>query len=287
MLSVVIFSKDRAMQCDVLLHSIYKYLNIDSKITILWTASDNKYSAGYSRLIDLHKNNVMFVRESNFYNDVINLLDVGSHIPYTLYFADDYFMIRPFAYDYIFKEFESNEQILGLNLRMGKNIVSNYYLGNDELKIFFHKESTVDRYLIKNNNIEPIEFSDNNTYSWRGKDKSSWGYSMSVVGQVYRTKDLLSISQKLKYVTNPNMFEEALIKNTLSKEFLICPDKHVIIEVCLNLVNDTHTDNPHGQISTKLLNEKWLEEYRIKPECFYKLKGNSKRFINVDLELMK
>ena len=285
MLSVIIFSKDRAMQCDVLLHSIYKHLNIDSKIVVLWTASDNKYSAGYSRLIDLHKDNVMFVRESNFYNDVLNLLDVSSHIPYTLYFADDYFMIRPFTYDHIFKEFENNEQILGLNLRMGKNIVSNYYLGNGELDIFFHKESEVDRYLIKNNNIEPIEFI-GNMYRWRGQDITSWGYSMSSVGQVYRTKDLLSISRKLKYVTNPNMFEEALIQNALNKEFLICPNENAIIEICLNLVNTTHI-NPHGLISAEFLNDKWLEGYRIFSECLFRLKGNSKRVINVELELIK
>ena len=82
------------------------------------------------------------------------------------------------------------------------------------------------------------------------------------------------------------MFEEALIKNTLNKEFLVCPDEHVIIEVCLNLVNDTHV-NPHGVISAKLLNDKWLEGYRIDEECFFQLKGNSKRFIHIDIELIK
>jgi len=286
MLDIIIFSKDRAMQCDAALRSIYRYFDIDKKISILWTASNIEYADGYSRLIDIYGDNVVFVKESSFLADLLNLLNTG--LPYTLFFTDDSLVIRPFTYDHIFKEFENNEQILGLNLRVGKNIVDNYCLENIELDKFFNRNSGIINHLLDVNNMEPIKFI-NNTYTWRDKNNLTWGYSMAAAGQIYRTKDLLGNPPNLRVhsITSPNALEDALMLHPLNKEFLICPDEHVIIEICINEVVTTHAGNPHGNISTKYLNDKWLEGFKIDDECFFQLKGNSKRFLDVNLKFIR
>ena len=286
MLSVIIFSKDRAMQCDAALCSIYKYFDIDKKISVLWTASNSEYASGYSRLIDIHKDNAVFVEESSFLADLLSLLRTA--LPYTLFFTDDSLVIRPFTYDSVFKEFETNDQVLGLNLRVGKNIIDNYNLEDLELDKFFDKSSRIITHLLSVNNMESIEFT-NNMYTWRDKNILTWGYSMAAAGQIYRTKDLLGepLSLHKRYIVNPNTFEDALMAFPLDKKFLICQDENVIIEVCINEVITTHAGNPHGTISTKYLNDKWLEGFKIDEECFFQLKGNSKRFLDVELKFIR
>lgn len=68
MIDCLVFSKDRAAQLDLLLHSIRRHApNLYSSLTVLYTGSSADYLRGYQVCIDEHtRPGVMFVRESSF-----------------------------------------------------------------------------------------------------------------------------------------------------------------------------------------------------------------------------
>lgn len=72
MITVIIFSKDRACQLDLLLRSMEKNLR-DFECCILYTYSDENFNTGYKKLINKfsHHN---FVLESNFRDDTIRMM---------------------------------------------------------------------------------------------------------------------------------------------------------------------------------------------------------------------
>src|SRR3990170_6252117 len=108
-INTIIFSKNRACQLELLLHS----LNIPA--TVLYTHSP-EFKAGYSQVKKMYTA-VKFVRETDFRKQLIDLVTRGGK--YVLFLVDDDVMIRPFAKNCReFKEFKRNSKILCLSLRL-------------------------------------------------------------------------------------------------------------------------------------------------------------------------
>ena len=66
----------------------------------------------------------------------------------------------------------------------------------------------------------------------------------------------------------------------LQQDLMICSKETKIIELPVNIVNDTHTTNIHGNTSTEFLNDKWLDGYRIKEPSNFNLEYQ--RFPNTE-----
>jgi hypothetical protein len=114
-LTTIIFSKNRACQCEILLRS----LNLKS--TVIYT-HDEEYKQGYVKLRSLYPE-VDFIEEVNFKNDIINNLG-----DYTMFLCDDDIMLESFDVNCKeFKIFQNNEEIVCLSIRL-----ASYYKGTPE-----------------------------------------------------------------------------------------------------------------------------------------------------------
>lgn len=106
-ISTIIFSKNRACQLELLLHSL------DLSATVLYTC-DPEFQSGYDKLFEMYPE-VVFLRETDFHNQVISLIQR----PYILFLVDDDFMLEPFTEDCPeFTEFKQNTDLISLSLRL-------------------------------------------------------------------------------------------------------------------------------------------------------------------------
>jgi len=239
MLNIIIFSKDRACQLDLLLRSIkllWKEWS-DHIINILWTASTSEFKKGYLKLISEHTN-INFKQENNFRNDLINIFDLEK--PYSVFFVDDQVFKEPFSLNCSeFKEFKENDDIITLSLRLYPGIKYCYPAKMDS---------------------PPPQFIKNYKWHWFGL-KGDWGYPASVDGHIIRTKDIAPTIYNAQY-THPNNFEDRLVKTMPFRPLMACFEKSIVVNNPINKVGH-YPANKCGTITAESLNEKYLNGERI------------------------
>jgi hypothetical protein len=207
LLNVIIFSKDRAMQLDLLLKSILLNFNVeDYKLNILYKASNDEYNRGYNMIRDLYPQ-FSYKREENFKSDLMSLFNDSE---YTVFLTDD---------DIIYQSFKLNKDELHnifmltdamcFSLRLGLNTKHCYTMQKlNDLKNFKRHEFYHDTDL-----IEPV-------ISWKVKDGTNdYAYPMSVDGHIFKTTFIKEISNFLEY-SNPIMFE-AMLSNITNSNIVI------------------------------------------------------------------
>jgi hypothetical protein len=238
-MNIIIFSKDRACQLDLLLNSMQKLFRENSHYEpiVLYTTSDVHYKYGYQQLKKQYKN-VKFIKERSFKINLINNIDQDKE--YTVFFVDDNVWKEPFSINsnqlLLMKE---DPDILCLSLRLDPNL-SYCYTHNSKMK--------------------PPEFDQNLCWNWAGEEYD-FGYPMSLDGHIFRTKEILTLISKLQY-TNPNSLEGKLSEVPLKNEKMMCLKKAPIFNLPINKVQK-HNTNRHGNVSAKYLNERFLLGYRI------------------------
>ena len=99
MLNIIIFSKDRACQLELLLRSMKLYFAEFSqhKINILYTYSNDSFKKGYEKLFKIHNDtNINYIRETAKFKEHVVLL-LNQDNPYTILFVDDVVFKNPFT----------------------------------------------------------------------------------------------------------------------------------------------------------------------------------------------
>ena len=95
---VLIFSKDRAAQLDLLLSSIERYApNLYRSLTVLWTVSGADYLRGYHRCRGYHRWNLRLLwwQQGDFHADVHGWLDAAGPLVSFLVDDDVFYRIPP------------------------------------------------------------------------------------------------------------------------------------------------------------------------------------------------
>lgn len=267
-MNVVIFSKDRALQLDLLLRSMeknfYKYYN--QNVTVIFRASNDEYIAGYRKLIkkwgrkDKGTGVVTWANEeqSSFKEVTVSAIDPSKM--FTMFLVDDIVFTNSFTMnDEEFKILQNDEDVLGLSLRL------------DPKKTYC--------YAIDQTMQVPESHSDGFfCYPWQGKD-GDFGYPMSVDGTVFRTKEILPLVAKFNY-WNPNTFESVLSQNPIEHPFLLTYSKAKLVNIPANRTQDTfknrHANLEEAQLSK--LNEQYLQGMEIDLEPFQGLETPSVHF---------
>jgi hypothetical protein len=241
MINIVVFSKDRPMQLDLFLRSfsrfvidLYKY-----SIKVLYTYSNNEFKKGYDILIENKLSNVVFIKETNFKQNLIKLIDINNI--YTVFFVDDIVFKEPFAFfNNEMNLFGSNPAIACLSLRLHPHLTYCYAEGRS---------------------IRQPQFNKHNIFDWL-KGEGDYGYPMSVDGHIFKTEQIYAFIVGLDYDT-PNSFEGKLHKNRKKMpQLMICYEKSKIINNPINRVQSVSL-NRHGNISAETLNDKFLDGYII------------------------
>ena len=166
-LSCVIFSKDRPMQLFATLESYFKFCNYPTNLIVLYKISNKKLERSYQELFDEYQNkNIVFIEESNFKQDLINILKkIQSN--YIFFLVDDIIFKSYFSFNDYFSLKYKNKYLL--SLRLGKNLSYCYTKAvKQHLPIF------------KNINKQFISWSFYNS-------ELDWKYVFSVDGHVFKT----------------------------------------------------------------------------------------------------
>ncbi len=261
-MNVIIFSKDRAAQLDLLLRGMPEF----DEVYVIWTASDNKFAAGYD-IIDFR--GAISVRQSHaFKDDVVWYVDSPNE--YTMFLTDDDIFLRDFDAD-----IRLNPEIACLSLRLNPGMNYCYTLNRPQKAPKF---GTYRNYVFDVNSamaqllpfppIHHIEYA----YDWRNAD-ADYGYPMSLDGHIFRTADILPLLEKLDY-HNPNTLEGQLACHPINRPMMMCFDKSVIVNNPINSVQST-VPNRHGTITAEWLNEQFLAGKRIKLEPFIGYEPNA------------
>lgn len=238
-MNIVIFSKDRPAQLQLLIRSIEKYfVNYkDFTFNILYKHTSTLSELGYDFLKERYPE-FKFHKEENFKDDLLKLINVKDDL--TMFGVDDdvfkdYFDMRSDELSF----FQYENDCASLSLRMYKGIKYCYSLN------------------IPNSNND---FVSHNKWNWGGKE-GDWGYPMSIDFSIFKTCDILPLLQKLNYY-NPNTLEAQLSMNPIHKPYMMCFDFSKIVNLPINRVQNTYL-NRSGNVSVDYLNEEFQNDKQI------------------------
>jgi hypothetical protein len=203
-LSIVIFSKDRAMQLDLCIRSLCIYGRILLKdINILYNASNEKHEESYEILKKKYEQ-TNFILSDNFQKDLVNII---KNKKYVFFVVDDCVFVSYFSLEKIMESLNLVPEALGFSLRLGNNITYCYPVNNVQ-KIPDNEE--IIHGILK--------------FKWMGSDLD-FGYPLEVSSSVYRVEDLMVLLNGLCY-ENPNELEYGLDRYkdffVVNKPYLLC-----------------------------------------------------------------
>lgn len=252
MINIIIFSKDRACQLELLLRSmkIFFFEHKICKVSILYKYSDERFKAGYNSVKYLHPE-YYYVQEigGGFKAQVGSLMD--EQYPLTMFLVDDivfkdYFFIRSEE----MKLFISQEDIACLSLRMCPRI--NY--------CYTEKRPT-----------PPPVVSEEGKWRWPGL-LGDWGYPNSVDGCIYKTHKIIHMIRTMSY-HNPNTFEGTWAHfPPQDQPYMVCFKESKIVNNPINKVQ-TANANHCGGVSARFINEQFLSGKVISLKPFVGLKN--------------
>ncbi len=113
------FSKDRPMQMEGYIRSLWKCCSEPVKISVLYCASNEKFKAAYDRLIEMYPE-VDFILETDFKQQVRQWIN-NAPTPFLIFGCDDVVFIDDFDTSVIAEAFQSPD-LLGFSLRLGRNV---------------------------------------------------------------------------------------------------------------------------------------------------------------------
>ncbi len=234
MINILIFSKDRPSQLDLLCRSI-KYFWTDYskyKFLILYTYSNTQYQQGYDITIKRHPE-FYFIKEASFKLQV--QAAINDYSPLTIFFTDDCVFKEPFTLQCNELEvFKYNADILCLSLRLSPLLSHSYVVDKPmPLPIFITR------------------------YIWHISNATlDWTYPMSLDGTIFRTVDIQPLINRLPY-WNPNTLEAYLMHNPIKKSLMSCFHKSPIMNIPANRVQTTYM-NKCGETPAEYLNKEYL-----------------------------
>jgi hypothetical protein len=211
----IIFSKDRAMQLDAVLHSFFLHCQDAEKISlsVLYYTSTPQYEAQYTRLTEEYApRNVSFIKESNFRQDLLNFLwqelsqglsywqrvrtrlaarlslSYSTSGRYILFLVDDNLFVKDFSIRECAGQLALNPRILGFSLRLGKNTRWCYPKKSPQaLPEFLELSQGILKYV------------------WPGTDYD-FSYPLEISSSLYRLDEMNILIRSLQF-KNPNQLE--------------------------------------------------------------------------------
>jgi hypothetical protein len=218
-LAAVIFSKDRPLQLDSTLASLFLRCTDPERmqVTVLYTTS-SAYQEGLYRQLSVEHSGVAFRRERQFRPDVLALVAQARFVAFVV---DDALFVREFSVQTVIEELQSDDLAIGFSLRLGSNTTYCYPLdAQQDLPQFTTKRPGV------------------LAYGWAGAS-NDFGYPLELSSSVYRAADLEPLLRRLPF-TNPNTMEGQLAaaasKSGAGRPRLLCFDRSVAFCIPANVV---------------------------------------------------
>lgn len=256
MINVVIFSKNRAAQLDLLLRSFKEYFKEYSlaNISVVYSYSSDEFKSGYKKLEDEIKN-VSFIHDLKYGSFKETMLKtINASFSKTMFLVDDIVFKDYFSVQDQEIQILENEQIIATSLRLWKGIDHCYAI---------------------NQPSPPPSFINKHVWNWT-VSSGDWGYPMSVDGNVFRTDFICNKINQINFA-NPNQFEAGLAAYAdRTKQYMSCyTDASKLLNIPANLVQNVFK-NRHGSLnSVEELNDSFLKGKKLSYDHITNCKNNT------------
>jgi hypothetical protein len=254
MMDLVVFSKDRPAQLDLLLQSVdlhfaeWRAVNL----TVVHVAANERAARGYERVRDLHPE-VAFIDEATTLGTFKDItLSLLGRSPRVAFLMDDQLFKAPFTVDRPeVALLDTDPEVMCVSLRMDPGMTYCYPLDRQ---------------------VSVPEFEDGTVWRWRAAE-GDWNYPMSLDAHIFRTDELLPLMRALPF-RNPNTLEGALAAHPLAHPKLVCLPVAPTVNIPDNRVQDVCA-NRHGSGDAATLTERFLAGDRLDPRALIGLRTPS------------
>ncbi len=267
MINIVIFSRDRAAQLELLLRSFKRFF-LDwnqANVTVIYKVTgggtkENPLYQGYKLCEQLHPEFNYLPEDmcESFKQATLNAVNVEN--PLTMFLVDDIVFKSPMSLsdEEFAVTFAGDPNVLCLSLRLYEGINYCYPIG-------------------KSVSVPSSVLSGENTWNWVGQE-GDWGYPLSLDGHVFTTETIRPFLENLEY-KNPNTLEASMSINTelvQNAPLMACYRANSkLLNVPANRVQDTFNNRVGNLVTVEELNEKFLSKQRISLEPFIECKNNA------------
>lgn len=246
---VLIFSKDRACQLDLLLSSIQERTLGLGTISVIYKASEENFQLTYSTCKSFHKD-VQFLEETDFRQQVLEWLLDSSRSSTVMFLVDDDVFKANINFESVSNILHQNPQFVCYSPKLGLHLGYCYSLN---LPQRVPDGQVVNGFFI---------------WNWR-ESEHDWQYIFSVDGHVFRASEITSWIGELKF-HNPNSFEavmQDIQKYFVIPPYAICQTFSQMVNIPMNRVQDTYA-NRCGNVSHVELNEHYLSGKRLNVQSY-------------------
>lgn len=245
MINLVIWSKDRACQLDLLLRSIAQYADVFLARTfypqIIYKATTPEYQRGYDICRETHLS-CEFIPEKDFMTDTVKAVDTNMH--FTAFSTDDmvFYSRCPSPNGVPLRENEVFSFRLGYN-----TIIQNCHTGELQPPLFNPGESEY--------NLE-----------WNPKDYplfTNYAYPLALDLHVFKTSYLLRLLNKIGHFKTSNELESKMQNYVYDIDVIRSYKQSVAFNIPCNNMS---TVTKHGEkfpYSLKYLNDNYLNGERL------------------------
>jgi SAM-dependent methyltransferase len=242
-LDMVVFSKDRPAQLELLLRSAKRFFRGWEQVnwSVIFTASSPEYDAGYERVRAEHPE-FRYVDERDDDRPFKELtLDAVGQSELVAFIVDDNVFKEPFELESPeLAAFRADPSIACLSARMCPRMYHCY--PTDE--------------------ITPIpEFERGTVWDWRSAE-GGWGYPMSADFHIFRSAELVPLLSDVDFF-NPNSLEAAMAARPLPAPKMICLPEAVVVNLPVNRVQDTAVNRHAGSHAQDELNAEFVKGRRL------------------------
>jgi hypothetical protein len=243
--SIVVFSKDRPPQLDLLIRSILTFVKGFHSLTILYRSSDQEMSDAYNRLFAQfdEERRIRIVSESNFKSDLMLIL---KELPsrHVMFLVDDIVFRRSINLEEVVKDYWPWSSIF--SPRLGLNTVWCY---------------------TKNRPQRIPQFSSfgENKCVWRWENgEHDFAYPLSLDGHLFSTSEIRALFSLIEFKA-PNSLEKSLqvflplFRSRLGQ----CHEESIIVNIPANRVQDEIPNRAESESGGRDLIDYWQLGKRI------------------------
>lgn len=248
---LIIFSKNRACQLQLLIESIKNNANLlFDKINVLYTF-DYEFNNSYNLLIDRYPD-INFIKETSFKNDLLVLIDLN--YDFTTFLVDDAIVYNHISdtYKNEILSLVNGDGVICFSLRLGLNCTYSHP-ANMHYQINDYKSYNTDIIL----------------FNFR-QQIGDFGYPLSTDGHIFKTRNIRSLIKATQF-SNPNTLE-ANLQSTLNiiDPIMFSFKESKVVSVPVNLVNTTF-NNKNGllfgvsalELNNRFINGEIIDLYSL------------------------
>lgn len=272
-LLVIIFSYNRAMQLETLLHSMKQNLNVQGseyQVAVLYNYSNVSYGKGYEKLFDMYPDCKIY-KEDNIKPDKISLKEWFnihnlSQLVKHKYLRHPKTNFRSLLID-IMQKSEANHVMF---LTDDSVFIRDIEISNNTLN-WIEEDAEHRQFSLRigqgMNNQPDNTICNDGMIEWNFYDylpDNNWGYPFSVDGHIYSRQAVLLFFRKYVF-TNPSTLESVICSRVIGHKFFgyaRCNLTSSLLSFPLNMVQEV-ADNEKLNFSPEVMNKYFLEGYRL------------------------